>query len=179
MVTRAPAGLRWLATALALAACAALVGCSGVATTAKRGSEVATATPTPAPKPPTTEQIQAAFKTAGLPIDGYTVFTVENDDNHLLGRPNQYVAKMSWHDSRLRAPLHPGDLTVEDGGSIEIFAAAADRAPREKYVHATTSAVSAFAEYEYDVGEFAFLRLTHFLTPDQAAAYKAALAGTA
>jgi hypothetical protein len=112
-----------------------------------------------------------------LPIDAITVYTVESDRNHLLGRPGQYIAKMAWHDIRVQPPVDPAVLGVDDGGSVEIFASPEDRAPREDYVRRVTRSVSAFAEYTDEIGRFTLLRQTHFLAPDQAAEYRRALVG--
>ncbi len=117
----------------------------------------------------------ALLKQASMPIDAWTVYTAETDTNHLLGRPNQYVAKMSWHDTRVQAPLHPDALTVDDGGGVEIFADEQDLQTRTTYIE-NLAKQPLFAEYDYPVGQFTLLRVGKTLTPDQAAAYKTALA---
>lgn len=163
---------------LAALVAVAAIGCSNPATTAARQITKA-ATPTPAPKPPTTDDVLARLTAAHLPVDATTVFTAETDSNHLLGRPGQYIAKVSWHDSRVAAPVDPKSLGVSDGGGVEIFASSADRAPREEYLRRVSKAASIFVEYTDEVGAFTLLRQSHDLTPDQAAEYRKALAGLA
>lgn len=109
----------------------------------------------------TAQGVVDAFKAAGLPIGEVTVYTAESDPNHLLGRPNQYTAKVSWKDTRA------GD----DGGTVEVFANDADRKARQDYVAAVTKTASVFAEYAYANGP-ALLRIAGRLTPDQAAEYQ-------
>lgn len=122
--------------------------------------------------------LAAAVPTAKLTWTG----TAENDPNHLLGRPNQYTSKIGFADSQIPADdtgfgggssvYKTGDVQL--GGSVEVFPNPADAAARAKYVEAVTKAVQMFAEYDYVQGDVV-LRLSHFLTPDQAAKYKAAL----
>jgi hypothetical protein len=97
-------------------------------------------------------------------------YTAESDDNHLLGRPGQYVSKANFHDSRLEKS---GEFDIDGGGSIETFASSDDAQKRYDYVHAITTSSPLFAEYEYPNG-LVLLRLSHVLTPKQAKAYKSA-----
>jgi hypothetical protein len=169
---------------LAVLAVLALAGCgSAGGSTAARSTTTPTSTgvaPTTAPKsqPPTTDRVMALLKQAGMPIDAWTVYTAETDTNHLLGRPNQYTARMSWHDTRIGAPLHPDALSVDDGGGAEIFANEQDLQTRTTYIEALAKQ-PLFAEYDYPVGQFTLLRVGKTLTPDQAVAYRAALASLA
>ncbi|WP_116211741.1 lipoprotein [Streptomyces olivoreticuli] len=107
--------------------------------------------------------------------------TAVNDPNHLLGRPGQYTSKIAFADSQIPSKdtelggtqlYKAGDLQL--GGSVEVFPSLEDAAARAKYVTAVTKSVQAFAEYDYQHGDVV-LRLSHLLTPDQAAKYKAAL----
>ncbi|WP_369388876.1 hypothetical protein AB5J72_15745 [Streptomyces sp. CG1] len=107
--------------------------------------------------------------------------TAENDPNHLLGRPSQYTSKIAFADSQIPSKdtelggtkmYKTGDVQL--GGSVEVFSSPDDAAARTKYVAAVTKSVPTFAEYDYQHGAIV-LRLSHFLTPDQAAAYKKAL----
>ena len=121
--------------------------------------------------------LAAAVPTAKLTWTG----TAANDPNHLLGRPNQYTSKIAFADSRIpssdtsfggSSAYKTGDVQL--GGSVEVFSKPGDAEARAKYVEAVTKSVQMFAEYDYVRGDIV-LRLSHFLTPDQAAAYKAAL----
>jgi hypothetical protein len=135
-------------------------------------------TPVPIPTetlPPPVASISDAalldlLKVAGLPIGEITIFTAETDANKLLGRPHQYIAKASWHDTRLPAPSDPKSIGVDDGGSIELFATEEDAKTRFDYVDAITRSPM-FAEYHYLHG-LVFLRVSGKLTPTQAAEYK-------
>lgn len=106
------------------------------------------------------------------------VVTAENDGNHLLGRPGQYTSKIDFTDSRIKASdveyTKKGD--VDRGGSIEVFADPTDAAARAKYIQAVTKSMPALAEYDYVQGTV-LVRVSHYLTPTQAAEYKTAADG--
>jgi hypothetical protein len=119
-------------------------------------------------------KLSAQVKTASL---SGTV-TAANDPNHLLGRPNQYTSKVTFTDSRIKASdvagTEKGD--VERGGAVEVFGKPADAAARAKYIQAVAKSISALAEYDYVHGSV-LIRVSHYLTPKQAAAYKTAVDG--
>lgn len=106
-----------------------------------------------------------------------TTVTAESDANHLLGRPHQYTSKITFTDSRIPATdtegIEPGDLQL--GGSIETFANTADAKTRHDYIQAATSAIPALTEYGYLHGNH-LIRVSHLLTPAQAADYEKAAA---
>ena len=124
------------------------------------------AAPTPAA---TAQTVLAAFLAAGLPIADPVTFTPETDPNHLLGRPHQYAAKLSWRDARVADSGEPG---LDTGGTLEVFASPADRQTRQQYVEALAQASSLFAEYTFANGRL-LLRLSSQLTPAQAEEYEA------
>ncbi|MFC8433369.1 hypothetical protein [Streptomyces sp. NPDC057253] len=101
--------------------------------------------------------------------------TAANDPNHLLGRPNQYTSKVTFTDTRIKASDVSGSEkgALERGGAIEVFADASDAKARADYIQSVTKAMSALAEYDY-VHDTVLVRVSHYLTPDQAAEYKAA-----
>ncbi|WP_329190574.1 hypothetical protein [Streptomyces sp. NBC_01428] len=119
---------------------------------------------------------EVANKVASAKLSG--TVTAENDPNELLGRPHQYTSKVTFSDSRISAD----DLTGTDkgdvsrGGAIESFATAADAEARAKYIQSVTKSMSALAEYDYAHGTVV-VRVSHYLTPKQAAAYKTATNG--
>jgi hypothetical protein len=115
--------------------------------------------------------VVAGLIAAKVPIDGSQTYTAASDPNSLLGRPGQYVSKANFHDSRLDAST---SWDVDGGGSIETFANKGDTSRRVKYVKAITGSSSLFAEYDYSI-DTTLLRLSHLLTPDQAASYESAL----
>ncbi|MFJ5275088.1 hypothetical protein [Streptomyces sp. NPDC088358] len=104
--------------------------------------------------------------------------TAENDPNKLLGRPSQYTSKITFSDSRISAEdvagTDKGD--VDRGGAIEAFGTPADATARAKYIQAVTKGMPALTEYDYVHGTV-LVRVSHNLTPKQAAAYKAAADG--
>lgn len=101
--------------------------------------------------------------------------TAANDPNHLLGRPNQYTSKVTFTDSRIKAADVSGteEGAVERGGAIEVFADPADAKARTTYIRAVTKSMPALSEYDYVHGTV-LVRVSHYLTPDQAAVYKKA-----
>ncbi|MFD6923218.1 hypothetical protein ACFV99_23825 [Streptomyces sp. NPDC059944] len=119
---------------------------------------------------------ELSTKVASAKLSG--TVTAENDPNELLGRPHQYTSKVTFSDSRISAD----DLTGTDkgdvsrGGAIESFARAADAEARAKYIQSVTKSMSALAEYDYAHGSVV-VRVSHYLTPKQAAAYKTATNG--
>ncbi|MER6075583.1 hypothetical protein ABT187_43800 [Streptomyces sp. NPDC001817] len=119
---------------------------------------------------------QLAAKVPTAKLSG--TVTAANDGNHLLGRPGQYTSKITFTDTRIKAAdvkgLEKGDVTR--GGSIEVFATAADAQTRAKYVEAVTKSMPALSEYDYVHGTL-LVRVSHLLTPAQAAAYKTAANG--
>lgn len=95
---------------------------------------------------------------------------------HLLGRPHQYTSKITFTDSRITTADTEG-LEADDlqrGGSIETFATPADAKTRHDYIQAATSTIPALTEYGYLHGN-TLIRVSHFLTPAQAADYEKAV----
>ncbi|MFI7399681.1 hypothetical protein ACIBW9_04200 [Streptomyces sp. NPDC049541] len=167
---------RTLATAaLATALLTGLTACSnGTSNSGSSSSQKPSAT---ASKPVTADAAFASIssKVSSAKLSG--TVTAENDPNHLLGRPNQYTSKVTFTDSRIKATdvtgTEKGD--VERGGAIEVFSSPADATARAKYIQAVTKAMPALTEYDY-VNGTVVLRVSHYLTPAQAATYKAAAA---
>ena len=116
------------------------------------------------------QSLVVALQSAGLPMDDIVIYTATTDPNHLLGRPGQYTAKASWHDTRLPSPTNPAAPEVSDGGGIEIFADHASAQARADYIQNIGKNIPFLAEYDYVHGPVV-LRLSKSLTPDQAAAY--------
>ncbi|MGV4980967.1 hypothetical protein ACVB8X_29570 [Streptomyces sp. NRAIS4] len=104
--------------------------------------------------------------------------TAENDPNRLLGRPGQYTSKVTFTDSRIKTSDVEGTKQgdVERGGAVEVFAGSSDAQSRAKYIQAVTKSMPALAEYDYVHGTV-LVRVSHDLTPKQAAAYKTAADG--
>jgi hypothetical protein len=163
---------RTLTTTTAALLLAGLAACSG----SPKPAADAQAGPASQPLTASTalQQITAAVPSAKL---SGTV-TAANDPNHLLGRPNQYTSKTTFADSRIKAAdvsgTKPGD--VERGGAIEVFGSPDDAETRAKYIQAVTKSLPALAEYDYVHGAV-LVRVSHYLTPAQAAGYKSAADG--
>jgi hypothetical protein len=98
------------------------------------------AAPTPAGQPAVVEAPVVAVPTdAKAVVEALTqytpalslgvVYTSSDDPNRLLGRPNQYVWKVAFADSRVPAANVEGTRSdaIERGGSVEMFADEAAR----------------------------------------------------
>lgn len=111
------------------------------------------------------------LKAAGLPITITVVYTATTDPNHLLGRPNQYLSKIAFADTRVAQTDPSVSDAIDNGGSVEVFATLALAQQRTAYIQAFSSLAP---EYDYLRGGI-LLRLSHMLTPDQAKSYQQAL----
>lgn len=105
----------------------------------------------------TADQIITKMQDAGLPIDG----------NKLLGRPNQYISKVNFIDSRLEQT----DPENPNGGTIEVFNNSSDLEKRKKHNEMVMEQYPIFTEYLF-VHDNYIIRLSYDLTKDQAEEYK-------
>ena len=119
------------------------------------------------------EAVLQVLKVQGLPIGESIAFTAETDPNNLLGRPNQYISKVNFLDTRLER-TRPERIDVEDGGSVQVFRNEADASAWKEYVEAIGRKAPIFTEYDYQNGPI-LLRLSKRLTPAQAAENEATL----
>ncbi len=170
---------RTLSLTATAAALLALAACSSSAKTASSDSAPSgastTATTTAAtPASLNATQVMAKLTTLVPQAKQGLIVTAANDSNQLLGRPNEYTSEVYFTDSRVPASDtqfdKPGDVDL--GGAIEVFPNAALAAGRVKYIQAL-GAVPMFAEYDYQAGD-AVIRVSHYLTPAQAADYQKA-----
>ena len=142
---------------------------------------VVTATPTVSPTatatpiPETAEVVLARLKGAGIPIGEYVVFDEETDPNKLLGRPNGYVGKINFLDTRIDR-TRQDDFDTSDGGSIEVFTTPEAARARKDYIDALGKGSPFFVEYSYVNGKV-LVRVSKELTPSQAAEYENAVNG--
>jgi len=155
----------------------------GLQSSTSSPSPTATSTPSPTPTPTphvahagqTADQFLQGLKAHGLPIGVSFTYSAANDLNHLLGRPGQYIGKVNFKDTRITGYGQGANISVSDGGSIEVFATTTEAKKRFAYLQAISkSGVGLFAEYEYLDG-VAILRISNQLTPDQATQYQVAL----
>ncbi|MCW2875334.1 hypothetical protein [Actinacidiphila oryziradicis] len=161
------------AAVLLLAGCGISPAPSAPAAGSSAAPQSSTTASTPLDASAALKAIAATVATARLT----GVVTAENDSNHLLGRPNQYTSKVTFADSRIAksdaAVFSKGD--VELGGAVEVFSDPANATARAKYIQAVTKNLPALAEYDYVQGG-TVVRVSRFLTPDQAGQYKTAAA---
>lgn len=115
------------------------------------------------------------LKAAGLPVERVDFYNAENDPFKLAGRPDRYITKAVFHDTRFnpegctKIEVLPWD---ECGGTVESFSSASDlRKWTRAIVIAREQTPNAPPEYRYENG-LTILRLGHVLTPEQAKAYE-------
>jgi hypothetical protein len=107
------------------------------------------------------------------------VYTAETDPNRLLGRPNGYLSKAAFKDSRVRTSDVEGTAIddLERGGSVEVFPDARSATSRRDYIQQIGEASPVFAKYDYLSGPV-LVRVSRNLTPAQAGDYESALNGS-
>lgn len=158
----------------------ALAGCG----TTPPSSSAPPGSASPGTAPPSSAQatcggsaavLTARMKAAGLPITGLIIYNATTDPNHLLGRQGEYTSKDAWVDPAAvtagagSPSSDPGG--IEFGGGIEAFSTVADAQARLAYLKAFRPP---FGDgYDYLAG-LAILRLSNYLTPAQAAEFRAA-----
>lgn len=158
--------------AVLLSLCLALAfGCStqtasNLAQIETDAAKAAQPSPTSTPALLTSEAVLTAFKAANLPIDNVVVYNEETDTNKLLGRPNQYVGKINFGDTRVKPK--GGEKSPN---SIEVFAKDEDLQSRKQYTENISKSASIFAQYIY-AHKNVLVRLTHDLLPKDAAQYE-------
>lgn len=115
------------------------------------------------------EQISFKLEKAKLPINNVVVYNEKTDPNKMLGRPNQYISKVNFADTRLDQldPKNP------NGGSIETFKNTDDLKARKEYIESVIKTTPAFTEYMVVNGKY-LLRLSKDMTNDQVNKYKKA-----
>lgn len=165
-----------LAIAVAAIAALCLAGCSSGDKPTESGTSNTPGNAAPASKQDAASAFKEIAATVTTAKQNGTV-TAASDPNHLLGRPGQYTSKITFSDSRVlasdRAGYKAGD--VELGGAVETFSTAADAAARAKYIQGIARSMPALAEYDYVHGP-TVIRISHYLTPQQAGQYKTAVA---
>lgn len=122
-------------------------------------------------KPLSAEDLAKKLKDSGLPIGNMVVYTSETDENHLLGRPNQYISKVNFADTT----VEQSDSSDPVGGSIETFNNASDLKARKDYCEAISKSMPIFAQYYYVNGNY-LLRIDNAVSPENAQKYADAFA---
>ena len=125
--------------------------------------------------PLTAEQVTQQL-TKQVPTSTLTnVYTADTDPNKLLGRPGGYLSKTAFTDSRVQPSLLGASAnSLSQGGSVEVFADEDAATARRNYLQEISKRAPLFTEYDYQNGA-ALLRISHQLTPAQAAEYESAL----
>ncbi len=168
---------------LAAAAAATIVagcGSSPPASPAQHAASTPAQQRTSSPATVSAAVLTQRMKAAGLPITGVTVYNATTDPNHLLGRQGGYASKVAWVvpaavSAGAGSPSSdPGG--IEFGGGIEVFAATADAQSRLDELKAFKPPLG--DGYDYLAGG-AVLRLSNYLTPDQAARFRSAFESAA
>jgi hypothetical protein len=160
----------YLRTALGgvlLLAVALLTGCSG------QSSSGTTADP-----PKTADSITKALGAKVSTMRFTKTFNADDDPNHLLGRPNGYLSKTAFADTRVPADQVPeGETATERGGGVEVFADEAAAQARADDIQAKLKNLGGLLAQEYDYTKGPVLvRVSGLLTPEQAKEYETALA---
>jgi hypothetical protein len=170
-----------------IAACvtlAAAIGCSDGDDTAETPTQTASGRNTTATVAPTlpspsadigssldAEAVILALQSAGQPVVETQAYTAETDPNEQLGRPHGYTSKANFADSRLERQEFDGELSLDSGGSVEVFDNEEDAKDRFGYLDAVARGF--LGEYHY-LRDVTILRLSKSFTPDQAAEYESA-----
>lgn len=138
------------------------IGLIGCGTEAKTGNAGKTTKAKPKVKV-TAQSISDKLKEKeGSYMTEITVVTAENDENKLLGRPNEYTEKITWKDNRIK--------DSETDCSIELFKNKEDVAARKKYLEGVIKAFPAFTQY-ITQKDNVLLRIEGALSPAQAKEY--------
>lgn len=128
----------------------------------------------------TAEDIYNELKNKIADIGIVVVYNEETDINNLLGRPNQYISKVTFEDKRLEQVNKDNEFLSEEerekptGGTIEVFANETDMKKRKEYIESIYLNMPVLSEYVYSKGNI-LLRLEKELTPEQAKEYEKAL----
>jgi hypothetical protein len=113
----------------------------------------------------------------GLPVTLTVTYTFGSDPNHLLGRPNGYLSKASFTDSRIQSASvrDPSLGSVDLGGSVEVFASPDIASTRAAYLQRVENAATFLgSEYDFVAGDI-LVRVSGDLTAKQANEYKSTL----
>lgn len=172
--------MRKTAIAITVAALAALTACSSSSSKPDTSQSSPAAKGAPAEDAPAPLTAEAAFAKLAERVPSAklgTVFTESSDPNKLLGRPGQYLSKASFTDNRIGADDASGldEADTLRGGGIEVFETAEGAKKRAESIQRITEGMPALAEYHYVNGPV-LVRVSHYLTPSQAADYEKAAA---
>ncbi len=100
-------------------------------------------------------------------------YTEDNDPNSLLGRPDRYIQKSSWADTRAEQPDPEFDDTPT-GETVEIFESETQLQKRKAYIEEIAADLPMAVQYFYVKGKV-MVRIHKDLTPSEADEYGQAL----
>jgi hypothetical protein len=169
--------MRTRVTVTALFAAALLTACGSISDDASSAVTNASASAQDAGAALTADQIadQLAINIPRLEVT--LRYDKDTDPEHLLGQPSGYTSKVAFSDARIpksdTSIFEKGDIEV--GGVIEVFPTAAGvRARLKSLKDDGTKGGTALFEYDYVKGAI-LVRVSHYLTPAQAAEYETAV----
>ena len=105
---------------------------------------------------------------AGVPVGDYVILTEQTDPDGLLGKPDGYIAKISFADTTIPQLRTTAELR---GGAIEVFLTPKDAEARLAGIQGPTGVSPIAAEYAFVNGSV-LLRLSSLLTAEQIAVYE-------
>ncbi|MDH0190687.1 hypothetical protein [Acinetobacter ursingii] len=124
------------------------------------------------------DAVQVVFGMQMKGIEFVYPFDEKNDLNKQLGRPNQYIDKVSWPDPKIDPKFesdgyYDSDIPPDEfiGGTLEKFKNTADLNRRYNYIKSVHLAMPMTNQYMYKKGLF-LLRLDKEFTPNQAKEYE-------
>ncbi|WP_238435644.1 MULTISPECIES: PGRS family protein [unclassified Frankia] len=154
------------------------------------GTSTPTAASTATPTTPTApsaltglnaEVVAIKLAATGLPLRTVRVYTADSDPNQLFGKPGGYTSKIEFADARTGVNLNgvTNQDPVEIGGSIEVFANAANADARLQQLRQISAAGGQLTQEVDFRQDGVVLRLSRYLAQTQTQAYGTALTALA
>lgn len=117
----------------------------------------------------TTDRFIEELKSNNIPIDNVITYDESSDPNSLLGKENEYIAKVDFADTR----LEQFNASDPEGGTIEIFKNYEDAKTRYDYINSVASS-GPLSMYMYLQGN-TLVRLSKQITSDDLNEYEKVL----
>lgn len=113
------------------------------------------------------EEALAILRAMNVDTSAAFTFTETTDPNKLLGQPNQYHSKVNFALTSLDPNAKENaDLSVDQGGAIEVFSTTADAINRQQLVLSRMETYFSYTDYTFLYGH-ALLRLSSNLRPEE------------
>ena len=128
-------------------------------------------------KPLTATDVTMVLVGAITTVKNTAVYTEETDPNKQLGRPNGYISKTAFSDSRVDELVVEGSEpdSTERGGSVEVYPTAEGAKARSAYIQSLLGGVLG-TEYHFLNGGI-LVRVTGNITPSESTVYKDVVSG--